>query len=181
MIAAPVRARNNRLLNMLASVVVCAGLMIAYYLATGQQPIPPDSHVSFEHGSCQTPCPAYRIDMLADGTVIYQERGANGASESFRYHISKLAVRRVLRAFKRARFFDTDIEAYGAVQGAPKCYLTLTSGHMKTSVLDQCLARPEFAGPMQALARETHYTAFRDHDQAGMAAVRPERVAPPAR
>lgn len=168
----PARPRDKRLLNMLASVAVCAGLLIAYYFATGQETIPPDTHLSFEHGSCQSPCLTYRVDLMADGTVFYQDRRISGAAQSVRYHIPKASVRRVLRAFKRARFFDTDVDSYGAGPKGPKCYLTLTAGHMKTSVLDQCdVDRPEFASPMQALDQATRYRAFIDQDKAAIATL----------
>ena len=176
------RPRDKRLLNMLASVAVCAGLMIAYYFATGQEKIPQDTHVSFEHGPCQIGCRIYRVDLMADGTVFYQDRQA-GDARSVSYHIPKSSVRSVLRAFKRARFFDTDVNAYGPGIEGPDCYLTLTAGHMKTSVLDACgLNRPEFAGPMQALDRATHYRAFIDQNESVIAALRavPTKSAPRA-
>ena len=167
---APAAPRNKRLLNMLASVAVCAGLMIAYYVATGQEPIPADAHVSFEHGKCPNDCLIYRIDVMADGAVTYQASPVAGPSEAVRYNIPKSEVRRLLRSFKQARFFDTDITRYSVGPDSAACYLSVTAGHQKTSVLDQCDAkRPEFAAPMAALQRATHYQAFIDHDQATIA------------
>ncbi len=148
--------RSKRHLNMLASIAVCAGLMIAYYLSVGQGRISPDTHITFEHHDCATGCSSWQVDILADGTTWYQARSVAGLNGIFRYKLSKFALRRVLRVFSRARFFDLSPTGYPAGSG-PVCTLTLTSDHQKMALRHPCgITSPEIAGPVTAVMLATH-------------------------
>ncbi|MBW8881131.1 MAG: hypothetical protein JF615_06815 [Asticcacaulis sp.] len=132
---------SKRHRNMLASVAVCGGLLAAYYLAVGQARIPPDTHIVLEHRDCAGDCPAWQVDILADGTTWYQGRGQPGLNGIYSYKLSKFALRRVLRVFARAHYFDQAANGYAVTAGGPICTLTLTSQRQKMSIRHACSER----------------------------------------
>jgi len=126
-------------MNTLSSVAVCAALLIAYYMAAGREPIPPDARITFEQ-------PGYRVDLLADGTIV-----SRSPSGTIHAAAEKAAVRKALRVFRRARFIETDVTRY---RGA--CALTLVLDHRRTSVHDDCASiGADFAKPLSALSGAT--------------------------
>ncbi len=141
--------------NTLLSVALCGGLIVGYYYFSAKKPVPPDTHITFQHGPCLAPdtCRAFAIDVLATGDVIYQADG-----RAWRYHISPYAVRRILGAFKRVRFFDHSVSGYPVDPRAPVCQLILSASYQKTAIAYPCgLDRPELVLPLRALDGSTRY------------------------
>lgn len=152
----PKSGRSKRHMNMIASVALCAGLMIAFYLSVGQGHIDTDTHITLERHDCAFGCPAYQVDVLANGATVYQGRSVTGLNGIYRYKLSKFAVRRMLRVFDRARFFDLKVNGYAVDPAKPVCTLTLTSGRQKMSVRHSCNETAlEIAKPISAVELAT--------------------------
>ncbi|ESQ82976.1 hypothetical protein AEAC466_15840 [Asticcacaulis sp. AC466] len=136
---------SKRLRNSLMSIMVCAGLMIAYHYYTAQsQGLPDDTHITYEMRG------RFRLDVDSSGHVRLL------ADKVYSYKISTFAVRRILRVFHRARFFERNVTAYGAVSA--DCTLTLVENHQKSSIRHACDTQsPELTKPIEALDQMTRF------------------------
>lgn len=144
----------KRLRNTLFSLLFCFGLIVAYYATTGNQPIPSDTHITYESAS------AFRLDIDADGQVRLANRRG-----TYSYKVSKFAVRRILRSFHQMNFFERDIMAYG--DAGSSCVLTLTEGHQKAAIRHNCETQAmELRKPIQTLYQVTRYQNVLKDDKA---------------
>ena len=152
-IADPFRvSRPKRLRNTLISVLICAGLMAAYYVSLGQAPIPPDTRIVYEALDCGGPCSVFRLEVDAAGAVSLRD-----ASHIRRYRISPFAMRRILRAFDRTQFLSRDVNAYLPPR-PPVCDLSLRENHRLLALRHGCGAEAlELAGPVAALEQATQF------------------------
>jgi hypothetical protein len=159
-------ARPKRLRNTLVSLLICAGLIVAYYLSLGSTPLPSDLRIAYQAHACGGPCPAFRIEIDASGDVVLQNE-----TYAWRYRISQFALRRLLRAYDQAHFLTRDISAYSANK-PPVCDLSLRDDHRFLSLRHTCgTDRPEIAGPVTAIETVTQFqeilagnaAAARDH------------------
>jgi hypothetical protein len=145
-------SRPKRLRNTLVSVLICAGLMAAYYVSLGQAPIPPDTRIVYEALDCGGPCPAFRLEIDDDGAVSLRD-----ASHVWRYRISQFALRRILRAFDQAQFLNRDINA-DLPRHPPVCTLSLRQNHQMLAIRHGCGSQaPELSGPRAALEQATRF------------------------
>ncbi|MDV6329371.1 hypothetical protein [Asticcacaulis sp. 201] len=147
---------SKRLRNSLMSILVCAGLMVAYYYYTTQsQGLADDTHITYEMRG------HFRLDVDGAGNVRLQ------ADKVYTYKISTFAVRRILRVFHRARFFERNVTAYGAVNAS--CALTLVENHQKTSIRHECETQsPELTKPIEALDQMTRFRRVLQGDKSVM-------------
>ncbi|MEI9905243.1 MAG: hypothetical protein WDN06_15780 [Asticcacaulis sp.] len=142
---------DNRLRNVLLSMGACIALMMAYYMAIGQDKIPPDTQIVYQ-GCDGQPCRAFRLSVDAGGAVMLKSD-----SGIRHYHVPVFAVQRVMRVFKRRDFLDRDIMAYNTGVG-PACLLSLETGHRKTALALPCSTLvPEIAKPILALEDATRF------------------------
>ena len=133
-----------RLRNVLFSSGLCVALIAAYYMAIGNETVPPDTHVVFTETG-------HRIDVAADGTVTI---ATTGASDVVR-HLTKPQMRRVLRAFRHENFLELDVARFGPRPGEAACSLGLTLDHRKASIRYGCSHPPaEVDAPLKGLAHE---------------------------
>lgn len=150
---------NNRSRNTLLSIGVCIALLAAYYMMIGQEPVPLDTHVSYEvRANGQT---TLRVDMLASGITT-----VTGPISRSDYATSSYAVRRVLMAFHKQKFLDMDVAASSAVPATRFCQLSLTANRRKTSIRYDCAApSPAVKASLQAFERATNFcdVARRNH------------------
>lgn len=58
------------------TVLTCAALLCGSFLAYAQEKVPKDFTVTLERTSCYGWCPAYKLTILADGTVQFSPVGA---------------------------------------------------------------------------------------------------------
>ncbi|HWU49175.1 MAG TPA: hypothetical protein VN042_04820 [Asticcacaulis sp.] len=145
-------SRPKRLRNTLVSVLICAGLMAAYYVSLGQAPIPPDTRIIYEALDCGGPCPAFRLEISADGAVSLRD-----ASHIWRYRMSQFALRRILRAFDQTQFLSRDVNA-DLPRHPPVCDLSLRENHRFLALRHGCGAQaPEMAAPVAALEQVTQF------------------------
>lgn len=149
----------KRLRNTLMSTLFCAGLIIAYHATTQNQPLPVDAHIAYEAPG------DVRLDVDAEGHVVVSDM-----TRIYRYKISKFAVKRTLRAFQQARFFDRRITDYSG-----DCQLTLNADHQKMAIRHDCATTaPELTKPLEALDITTRFhrvlagdkNTLRDYDVA---------------
>ncbi len=142
---------DNRLRNVLLSMGACIALMVAYYMAVGQDKIPPDTQIVYQ-GCDGNPCRAFRLSVDAGGAVtLKSDTGTR------HYHVPVFAVQRVARVFKRQDFLDRDIMAYSA-GGGPACLLSFETGHRKAALTHACSTPlPEIAKPVSALEDATRF------------------------
>ncbi len=170
----PNMTRNNRLINTLVSVGLCVGLIFAYNLITANEALPSNTFIRYETKGCGASCPIYRIDVFADGTVIW--RGVSGVAitGTYRYRISNFALRRMLRVFKRADVFNLKAAGYGPHNSKSGiCTLTLQSGSQKISVPQACDATiAQTLKPISALDRAVHFQALISGDPAVVARLK---------
>ncbi|ESQ94243.1 hypothetical protein ABENE_01665 [Asticcacaulis benevestitus DSM 16100 = ATCC BAA-896] len=132
----------KRLRNTLMSTLFCAGLIMAYHATTQNQPLPADAHISYEAPG------SVRLDVDAEGHVVLSDM-----TRVYRYKISKFAVKRILRAFQQARFFERRITDYRG-----DCQLTLNADHQKVAIRHDCATTaPELSKPVEALDITTRF------------------------
>jgi hypothetical protein len=132
----------KRLRNTLMSTLFCAGLIIAYHATTQNQPLPTDAHITYEAPG------KVRLDIDAGGQVVIRDK-----TRIYHYKISKFAVKRILRAFQQARFFDRRITDYSG-----DCQLSLNADHQKMAIRHDCATTaPELIKPVEALDITTRF------------------------
>lgn len=154
-------SRPKRLRNTLVSVLICAGLIAAYYVSLGQTPIPPDTRIVYEGLDCGGACPVFRLEISADGAVSLRD-----ASHIWRYRISQFALRRILRAFDQAQFMNRDVNA-DLPRHPPVCDLSLREDHRLLALRHGCGAQaPELAAPVAALEQATQFRKLMAGDRA---------------
>jgi hypothetical protein len=143
----------KRLRNTLFSLLFCFGLIVAYYATTGNQPLPPDTHITYESTG------VFRLDIDANGHVrLTDQRGL------YTYKISKFAVRRTLRTFHQVDFFGRDILAYGGTPAT--CQLTLIKDHQKAAIRYDCKTQAmELRKPVETLNQVTRYQNILKNDK----------------
>lgn len=135
---------GTRLRNVLFSSGLCVALIAAYYMAIGNETVPPDTHVVFTEAG-------HRIDVAADGTATI---ATTGASDVVR-HLNKPQMRRVLRAFRHENFLELDVARFGPRPGEAACSLGLTLDHRKAAIRYGCGHPPsEVDAPLKGLAHE---------------------------
>ncbi|MGN6210683.1 hypothetical protein [Asticcacaulis sp.] len=135
----------RRLRNTLLSVLFCGGLFVAWYQVASQTPIPPDTHVTYQQQD------RFRLDIDASGQVILADQ-----TGVYRYKISSLALRRILRTFHRVQWFDRNILAYGDARS--QCVLSLTEGYRKAAIRYNCETQAsEILMPVQSLEITTRF------------------------
>ena len=146
---------SKQLRNTLLSVLFCGGLLVAYYQLADQTPIPPDTHITY----AQTD--RFRLDIDATGQVSLSDN-----TGAYHYQISQLALRRILRAFHRAKWFDRNILAYGGIRS--KCLLSLTESHRKLALRHDCETQAsKTESPVQSLESATQFRkVLQGHKQA---------------
>lgn len=161
---------DNRLRSVLMGVGACMALLVAYHMAIGRDPIPPDTRIVFQ-GCAATPCRAVRLEIGHDGaTTLMSDSGV------YRYKISDFALRHFLRVFHRQAFLDRDVAAYDA-GGRQACMLDLEMAHRKTAPVYACEAPPtEIAGPLTAVEQATRFREIAAGDAITMRDLRVERV-----
>ncbi|HTN39892.1 MAG TPA: hypothetical protein VLZ84_01995, partial [Asticcacaulis sp.] len=142
--------------NTLFSLLFCFGLIVAYYATTGNQPLPPDTYITYESVG------VFRLDIDTNGHVrLADQQGI------YSYKISKFAVRRILRTFRQVDFLGRDILAYGDVH--TNCILTLTENHQKAAIRHDCETRAmELLKPAQTLNQVTRFRSILKGDKAAM-------------
>ncbi|MDI7774506.1 DUF6438 domain-containing protein [Asticcacaulis sp. EMRT-3] len=146
--------RPKRLRNTLVSLLICAGLMAAWYVSLSGQVIAPDTRIVYEAQDCGGACPVFRLEITADGSVSLSD-----ATQVYTYRISAFALRRILRAFDRTQFLTRDINAY-LPSRPPVCDLALSEDHRKISLRHACGAdAPELADPVRELEAATRFRA----------------------
>ncbi len=161
---------DNRLRSVLLGVGACMGLMAAYYMAVGRDPIPPDTRIVFQ-GCIATPCRAVHLEIGHDGATTLM-----GDSGVYRYKISDFALRHVLRVFHRQAFLDRDVAAYDA-GGRQACMLDLEMAHRKAAPIYACDAPPpEIAGPMIALEQAARFREVAAGDAAALRDLKVEHT-----
>ena len=144
--ASPFRLKpvHPRLRNVLFSSGLCVALIAAYYMAIGNETVPPDMHVAFIEIR-------HRIDLTADGKATI----ATTAAPDVVRQLSKTQVRHVLRAFRHENFLELDVAKFGPRPGDDACSLGLTLDHRKTVIRYGCAHPPaEIVAPLKALAHE---------------------------
>lgn len=145
-----VKPLPKRLRNTLMSALFCAGLIIAYHATTQNQPLPPDAHITYEAPG------SVRLDVDAEGHVVLSDM-----TRIYRYKISKFAVKRILRAFQQAHFFDRRITDYSGA-----CQLTLNADQQKMAIRHDCMTTaPELSKPVEALDIITRFRRILAGDQ----------------
>lgn len=176
----PSMTRNNRLINTLVSVGLCVGLIFAYNLITAKETLPSNTFIRYEARGCEAPCPIYRVDAFADGTVIWQGVSGVAVVGTYRYHVSNFALRRMLRVFKRTDVFNLNAAGYGPRNmTAGICTLTLQSGPQKISIPQACGASvPQTRKPIDALDQAVHFKALASGNKAVIASLKLQPYAP---
>ncbi len=161
---------DNRFRSVLISIGACMALIVAYYMAVGQEKIPSDTQIVYQ-GCIGAPCRAFRLEIAHDGAVrLLDDTGASS------YKISTFALRRVLRVFNRQHFLDRNVMAYDAGSGAA-CELSLQMDHRLTALTHACDTQaPEIAQPVEALEQVTRFREV----AAGDAVVRHDLGVQPA-
>ncbi len=147
------RPLPKRLRNTLFSLLFCFGLIVAWTATTGNQPIPTDTHITYEATNL------FRLDIDAEGHVRLQDRRG-----LYSYKISKFAVRRILRIFHEVNFLGRDVMAYDGAHA--NCYLALTENHQKTALRHDCETQAmELQKPVRALNQVTRYRSILKNDK----------------
>ena len=144
--ASPFRLKpmNPRLRNVLFSSGLCVALIAAYYMAIGNETVPPDAHVAFTEAG-------HRIDVTADGKATI---ATTGAADVVR-HLTRPQMRHVLRAFRHENFLELDVARFAPRPGDAVCSLGLTLDHRKAVVRYGCAHPPaEAVAPLKSLAQE---------------------------
>lgn len=145
---------NNRSRNTLLSVGVCVALIAAYYILVGKEPVPPDTHVSYEVRTDGRT--TLRVDMLGSG--LTQVAGPKGTVAE--YATPDFAVKRVLAAFRRQKFLDLDVASLPPVSATKVCQLRLVENHRRVAVRHACDAPPsQVKLPLQAFEKAAHFCA----------------------
>ena len=135
---------NPRLRNVLFSSGLCIALIAAYYMAIGNETVPPDAHIAFTEVG-------HRIDVTADGKATI---ATTGAADVIR-QLTKTQMRHVLRAFRHENFLALDVAKFGPRPGEDVCSLGLTLDHRKTVIRYGCAHPPaEIVAPLKGLAHE---------------------------
>ncbi len=135
---------NPRLRNVLFSSGLCVALIAAYYMAIGNETVPPDAHVVFTEVG-------HRIDITADGKARISTTGAADVTRQ----LSKPQMRHVLRAFRHENFLELDVAKFAPRPGDETCSLGLTLDHRKTMIRYGCQHPPaEIIAPLKGLAQE---------------------------
>ncbi|HVZ29927.1 MAG TPA: hypothetical protein VG839_06005 [Asticcacaulis sp.] len=143
---------NNRSRNMLLSVGMCIALLAVYYMLVGKEPVPPDTHVSYEVRTAGRT--TLRVDMLGSG--VTSVAGPNGQMAG--YATPDFAVRRVLAAFRKQRFLDLDVAAFPPVSSSEVCQLGLTENHRRVLLRYDCAAPPpEVKSVLQVFEGAAHF------------------------
>lgn len=133
-----------RLRNVLLSSGLCVALIAAYYMAVGNETVPPDTHIVFTETG-------HRVDVAADGKATL---ATSGAADMVR-QLSKPQMRRVLRAFRHEDFLELDVAKFAPRPGDKVCTLGLTLDHRKTVIRYGCPHPPaEALAPLKSLAHE---------------------------
>lgn len=144
--------RPKRLRNTLISVLICAGLMIAYYISIGQTPIAPNTRIVYEAQDCGGSCQVFRLEINADGAVVLTD-----PHHVWRYKIAKFALRRMLRAFDRVQFLTRNVNGY-LPRHPPVCVLSLAENHIMLALRHACgAATSELAVPVDAIEQATQF------------------------
>jgi len=142
----------KRLRNTFISVLICAGLMAAYYISLGSTPIPADTEIGYDIGVHVMSQADVRLRVAADGSVSLQD-----ARHVWRYRISQFALRRILHAFDRTNFLDQDVGAYSPLH-TPACDLSLAKNHRKLALRYDCnTQKAELATPLAAIEQATRF------------------------
>ena len=135
---------SPRLRNVLLSSGLCVALIAAYYMAIGNETVPPDTHIVFSEVG-------HRIDVVADGTATISTPGAGDVVR----RLSKPQMRHVLRAFRHENFLELDVAKFAPRPGDEVCSLGLTLDHRKAVILYGCAHPPvEAVAPLKSLAHE---------------------------
>jgi len=141
-----IKPLNARLRNVILSSGLCVALITAYYMAIGNETVPPDTHIQFTEAVSH-----HQIDIAADGTATIS---VPGAADQLR-HLTKPQIRHVLRAFRHQNFLELDVAKFRLNPGEYACSLALTLDHRKTAIFYGCQHPPvEVAAPLKALAHE---------------------------
>ena len=139
-----IKPLGARLRNVLLSSALCVGLIAAYYMAVGNETVPPDTQIVFTETG-------HRIDVAADGRAAIS---TSGAADVVR-RLTKPQMRHVLRAFRHENFLELDVARFAPRPGDDACTLGLTLDHRKTVIRYGCQHPPEQAvTPLKALAHE---------------------------
>jgi hypothetical protein len=139
-----IKPLGNRLRNVLLSSGLCVALIAAYYMAIGNETVPPDTHVVFIEAG-------HRIDVAADGRATV---ATSGAADVMR-QLTRPQMRHLLRAFRHENFLELDVAKFAPRPGDDACTLGLTLDHRKTVIRYGCRHPPaEVAGPLKGLAHE---------------------------
>ena len=135
---------HPRLRNVLLSSGLCVALIAAYYMAIGNETVPPDTHVVFSEVG-------HRIDVAADGTATISTPGAADVVRK----LTKPQLRHVLRAFRHENFLELDVAKFAPRPGDAVCSLGLTLDHRKAVIRYGCPHPPaEVVTPLKGLAQE---------------------------
>ncbi len=135
---------HPRLRNVLLSSGLCVALIAAYYMAVGNETVPPDTHILFSEAG-------HRIDITADGTATISTPGAGDVMRK----LTKPQMRHVLRAFRHENFLELDVAKFAPKPGDAACSLGLTLDHRKAVILYGCQHPPaEALAPLKGLAQE---------------------------
>ena len=135
---------HPRLRNVLLSSGLCVALIAAYYMAIGNETVPPDTHIVFSEIG-------HRIDVTGDGRATIATTGAGDVVRQ----LTKTQMRHVLRAFRHENFLELDVARFGPRAGDAACSLGLTLDHRKTVILYGCAHPPaEIVAPLKGLAHE---------------------------
>ena len=138
-----------RLRNVVMSSGLCVGLIMAYYMAIGNETIPPDTRVVFSQSGCGGTCPEHRIDIAANGDALISQPGAPAVER----HLTKTGLRQILHAFRHENFLDLDVAKFSVPAGDKVCDLGLTLDHRKTMIRYGCGHPPVQASrPLQVVA-----------------------------
>ena len=135
--------------NALLSLGLCAGLIVAYYVAVDRTPIPVDTRISFQQSGCGGTCAIARIIITADGATTIQTLGGTRSAV-----MSKIKLRRLLLTFTHAGFLDKSVDAYSAAGAQQVCQLGLTEGHRKTALRYDCAHPPTDIAPLVTELRQ---------------------------
>jgi len=91
-------------LVLLVALYACSSLPSKTYPES--QDIPPDTTITLERTTCLGTCPAYKLTISADGTVVFE--GENFVKESGIVHssINKDQLKQLISEFTQAQYFS---------------------------------------------------------------------------
>lgn len=92
--------------------------------------------ITLERTTCFGSCPAYRVEIGGDGSLVYQGRGYVVVTGEHHDHISKESLAQILEAFRKADYFSLRDKYIYGVTDNPTTTTSISFDGQQKSVID---------------------------------------------